>query len=333
MQAPLARSDEAYCDESVLGYALRMAEANRVNGLAGTARLLGCGSIVRGGSSHAAAIARLYGASPGRLLSLAPHQLRRDGALHVSLLGCELSRPWLLRSQRPQVCPRCLAEYGYARVDWELMFMTHCRLHWIRLLDQCPGCREALHWRRKTLKRCSCGTDLSSTESAEPCANPSAGFAAWLATRMGLPATAVSAVDRFDWQRNFEALSIDGALLLLWALGARRNAHDTVEPGRTHGPIATTEVVALIERAYDRLRVLGAESTTDIDGLASAVHTSALVSLAARGLTDGDRRLASQLLLRIGYRTWKSARVRDRSPHAQLELFEQPSAAYAGSHE
>ncbi|MDG0856410.1 hypothetical protein [Roseateles puraquae] len=76
-----------------------MAEMNRVVGLAGTARLLGCGSIVKGGASHAAAIGQLYGATPARLVGLAPHQVRRGGDLHMSLLGCEFSRPWLLTAE------------------------------------------------------------------------------------------------------------------------------------------------------------------------------------------------------------------------------------------
>ncbi|MFT7775341.1 TniQ family protein [Roseateles sp.] len=321
MLRQLPRSDEAFADEAVLGYALRMAEANRVRGLAGTARLLGCSSVVRGGEAHAAAIAQLYGASPSRLIALAPHQLRRDGELHISLMGRELSKPWLLRSHRPQVCPTCLAVDGYARVDWDVLFMTRCRLHWTPLLDQCPNCKEALCWRRMTLTRCRCGQDLSRIDPGSPSDGVPTWMTAWLADRMDLPAVAgVRSVSHGDLDKFFDAMSVDGASRLIWALGVRRSQHDNVDPGRTHGPMQTREVEAMVERAGARLRQI-VSGSRPADEITLAVHINALVTLAARGLTDHDRRTSTQLVAKLGFRTWKSARLRDRSPHAQLELF------------
>jgi len=330
MLRALPRSDEAFPDESVLGYALRVAEMNRVGGLAGTARLLGCGSIVKGGASHAAAIGQLYGATPARLVSLAPHQVRRGGDLHMSLLGCEFSRPWLLRSQRPQVCPQCLAAYGYARADWDILFVTHCRLHWTRLLEQCPSCKEMLNWRRKTLKRCVCGNDLSAPNAAEPGSRAAKGLTSWLANRLELPIAGGGVASDRDWLELFDSLSVDGALLLVWALGVRRSADDRVDPGRTHGPTATSEVEAIVERARVRLQGANDDRASAAEDIAAAVHVSTLASVASRGLTEGDRRVATQLLARLGYRTWKKARLRDRSPHAQLELFELSPAGVSG---
>lgn len=330
MLRALPRSDEAFADESVLGYALRMAEVNRVGGLAGTARLLGCASVVRGGACHAAGISQLYGASPSRLVSLAPHQLRRNGELHVSLLGCEFSRPWLLRSHRPQICTRCLADHGYARADWDLLFVTQCRFHWTRLLDQCPRCKEALHWRRKTLMRCACGMDLSAVETPDSGSDAAKALTAWLAGRLGLPAANAAGGSCGDWLELLDAMSVDGALLLVWALGVRRTEDDIVDPGRTHGPIATLEVEAIVERAHVRLQRVNGSAASRTKEIAAAVHVSALVSLASRGQTEGDRRVATQLLARFGYRSWRNARLRDRSPHAQLELFEHSPRGIAG---
>lgn len=330
MLRQLPRSDEAFADEAVLGYALRMAEANRVRGLGGTARLLGCGSVVRGGQAHAASIAQLYGASPSRLIALAPHQLRRDGELHVSLMGCELSKPWMLRSHRPQVCPTCLAVDGYARVDWDVLFMTRCRLHWTPLLDQCPDCKETLCWRRMTLKRCSCGQNLCRIDPGAPTDGVPRWMAAWIANRMDLPAVGgVGPGVAGDLEEFFDGLSVDGALRVLWALGVKRSEHDNVDPGRTHGPIQTAEVEALVLRACARLRQILSDSTSAQEA-ALAVHVNALVSLAARGLTDQDRRTAAQLVAALGFRSWKNARLRDRSPHAQLELFESPLTCRLG---
>ncbi|MBU18131.1 MAG: hypothetical protein CL725_10595 [Chloroflexi bacterium] len=327
MLRALPRSDEAFADESVLGYAMRMAELNRVNGLEGTARLLGCGSVVRGGASHATAIGLLYGASPSRLVSLAPQRFRRNGELHVSLLGCEFSRPWLLRSQRPQVCPQCLTTHGYVRADWDLLFVTQCRVHWTRLLDQCPSCKEPLHWRRKTLKRCTCGSDLSAIGAADTGSCAAQDLTAWLASRLGLPAASRAFAGERGWLGHLDALSVDGALLLVWAFGVRRTAADIVDPGRTHGPIATLEVNAIVERARSRLEAVSADGASAAQDIAATVHVSALVSLALRGLAEGDRRIATQLLARLGYRTWKNGRLRNQSPQAQLELFTFPPAS------
>lgn len=107
---------------------------------------------------------------------------------------------------------------------------------------------------------------------------------------------------------------------VLWALGVKRSEHDNVDPGRTHGPIQTVEADALVVRACLRLRQILSDSTS-ARAVALSVHVNALVSLAMRGLTDQDRRTAAQLVTALGFRSWKSARLRDRSPHAQLELF------------
>jgi len=323
MLRPLPRTDEAYPDESVRGYALRMAEVNRVRGLAGTARLLGCESIVRGGVAHANAIAQLYGASPSRLVALAPEPVRRDGCLHFWFLGCEFSKSWLLRLQRPQVCPRCLAEHGYARADWDILFMTHCRLHGTPLLDQCPSCKEMLNWRRVTLRRCSCGRDLSTTAPPDASNPVGQGLAAWLSCQLRLPVgVALAAKPCGQWKRKLDALSVDGALLVLWALGAKRSADDNIDTGRTHGPIQTSEVMAIVQRAHERLGVIEAGPAALFREGRHPVHVSALAALAARGLTFGDRRTAASLLETLGLRRWKSASMRRHDPHSQLELFD-----------
>src|SRR6266550_2072973 len=54
--------------------------------------------------------------------------------------GAYLNRS-IIRPHHPKICPRCLAEFGYALQIWDCSVVTACPIHASMLLDRCPKCR------------------------------------------------------------------------------------------------------------------------------------------------------------------------------------------------
>jgi len=315
--------DEAHEDESLRGYALRMAQRNGLKGLAGVATILGCRSMTEWGSPHIAALARLFGAEPGRLQTIAVRRGVRQGERSFQLMGQEISRSWLLRLERPQLCPACLRAFGYVRADWELQFVACCRLHGSRLIDTCPTCRKALSWRRTTLSHCDCGSRFSSLEPDPAAAPASLALTKWVSVRLGLPTSGAFGSDNgasvSPWA-PLRALSLDAALRIVWALGVRRDSDDHVATGRTHGPIGIRTTEEIIERAASRLDAAVRCASGASVGAEIPMHGASVIAVARDGRTAHDREFAGHLLRVLGERTWQSARMKDMHPWSQMEL-------------
>ena len=68
----------------------------------------------------------------------------------------------------PRFCPQCLQRDPYWRYEWELLFYDACHEHQVWLIDRCSECYQLLSWKRSSLMRCTCGTNLS-VQQAVPC--------------------------------------------------------------------------------------------------------------------------------------------------------------------
>ena len=68
----------------------------------------------------------------------------------------------------PRFCPQCLQCDPYWRYEWELLFYDACHEHQVWLIDRCSECYQLLSWKRSSLMRCTCGTNLS-VQQAVPC--------------------------------------------------------------------------------------------------------------------------------------------------------------------
>lgn len=318
MLPQLPSLDEAYPDESLLGFALRMAARNGLKGLAGIAQVLGCKSVRDAGSTLAPVLARLFGASPTRLEFLAQQSRWTGDGRVVTFMGQLLSKPWMLRAHRPQVCPLCLSDSGYVRADWDLQMLTRCRTHGNRLVDLCPNCRDPLSWARPTIMHCGCGCRLTTVSRAheEPCAAATT-LAALVGLRLDVPVVKGTPACR-SATPLLEALSLDGAMRVVWAFGIRRDSDDRVTTGVVRIPFRTHQLEALVARAVDRLEQLAHRRAGPG---APAVHMSTLATMAREGQTSMDRSTAAQLLLLMGEKRWQSVHMHDFHPQSQLTLF------------
>lgn len=64
---------------------------------------------------------------------------------------------------RPRICPKCLSETAFLRKSWDLSLLVACPVHQCYLVDHCPSCKMPIPWLRAEVAYCGCGFDLRST--------------------------------------------------------------------------------------------------------------------------------------------------------------------------
>lgn len=73
----------------------------------------------------------------------------------------------LVSVRKRRVCPLCLADAAYHRVDWDVSLITVCSIHAVRLICECPACKRKLNWLTRAPEYCRCGQRLDRAP-AEP---------------------------------------------------------------------------------------------------------------------------------------------------------------------
>lgn len=292
--------DEPFHDESLYGFVLRMAGRNRLAGMTWVLAQLGRRSITQLGESDDRMIAHLFGADPAAVNRLVVRGRWVDGTHVHWIRGHEFTRPYLLRLARPQWCPLCLAELGYARAVWDFQLTTACHLHGVQLLERCPQCTRLLRWQRRSLLNCLCGRSLAAAPSL-PAGPAAVAVAIWIAGHTEASPEQVSAPDTSDasraWLSIARGLSADGGMRLLYAAGLCRDGGHRVGPGEARAGLTTAECGDLCVRAIDRLKLaLAMPSHEDKTHLRALFHSPALTALAADGLEEADRQMARSML-------------------------------------
>ena len=317
-------TDQPYPDESLFGFVLRMCQRNRLAGMTWLLGQLGRRSITQLGEVDERAIAHLFGADPVAIERLVVRGRWVDGVHHHWAFGHQLTRPYLLRLSRPQWCPLCLADGGYARAAWEFQLSTACHLHGVTLADQCSGCGRRQRWQRTSLYSCGCGANLSDAR-AERAPDAALEISAWIAQRLDGDATAsgqrVALTPDGQWSVLASSLSLDGGMRLLYAAGLRRDAGHRVGPGEARAGLTTLECRDACVRGVARLAVIqNAPSEEERRHLRELLHLPALAAIAVDGLEQADRQLVRSLLeLGLGVPTSKGRFAGGRD-NAQLEL-------------
>lgn len=171
--SPLLRTPSPYEDESLMGYLLRLAEANAAPSLKAIFELAGL-------PMHAISVGWRALCGPrvdlSRLAHVAclddEHRRRLDEARALAgRAGLEHYIPgWnvparAVRFTHPKVCPTCLGERAYCRRSWDVLAVTACLRHGRMLLDTCPHCRQRIGWTRAAICSCRCGCDWRETPS------------------------------------------------------------------------------------------------------------------------------------------------------------------------
>lgn len=242
-----------------------------------------------------------------------PLQVKRDYWREVHLFGKVWRDDWTLRGAHQQVCLQCLAEHGYARLQWDLYAYTACHIHGTVLLDHCSRCGRAISPDRPGLDVCSCGQYL--TQEPVP-ADPF--VIAW----SELLSDAIDTSSEFIGSNAstpylLEGLSPDGGYRMLLAFGGGH----AVLRGRVLNGVApwltTTDLHDVLALALRRL----AQPTR----LAWAMRFDAqrcafsLAEQKLRGISPFDRSVTDYLFELLGHASARHQRY--HVYHDQLDLF------------
>lgn len=133
-------------DESGYGYLLRAMRSNGAN-LHALRRVVGLSESKELRKVHAPLLGRIFGVSPQWLTSA----LFSPGATKTGpeeFHGHAIYLREHLRRTKPQVCVRCVHQYGYCRALWDLSLCAVCLEHRCLLTDRCEKCGQALRWNR-----------------------------------------------------------------------------------------------------------------------------------------------------------------------------------------
>lgn len=147
-------------DESLLGFALRLAERNAHKHVIGLLKRAGTGvhapETILGGKHSVDGFATLAGVDVGTIRKMAYIQ-QADGRRNFN--GHALGPDQFLSTQR-RACPRCLAEQGYHKSLWDLSVVHACPVHGTKLISRCGQCGRRLGWRTAPLTKCKCGAEI-----------------------------------------------------------------------------------------------------------------------------------------------------------------------------
>jgi hypothetical protein len=248
-----------------------------------------------------------------------PRSVGQDRWMEFDLFGHRWRNDWLLRGLRQQVCPACIREHGFARMEWDLMPYTACHLHGIVLQDDCTACRNALAPDRPALEVCKCGHFLAK-QREESCAAPEEilAWCSWLSGRVQAEPDSRAGHAIPGLPSSLVGTSPDGAYRLIHAFagGPRAFRGERMESDRPW--LSTQQVGDLVSK--------GLQALFSLEPSHSAVHlgtgaADGLAEQSVRGITAWDRAVAGKLLRQIRLKPrWRN--VSARFQH-QLNLFEE----------
>lgn len=163
-------SIEPNIEENLIGYIVRLTEANDYDTPSWILQLSGikkylhskC-NFVRNGSIDLSGLAQLTGQSTDSLSPLQYARVSTEPFGEGYLMHGSPVPQYMIRVNKPKVCPECLDETGYARKVWDFAPLTACPLHQRLLLEDCPSCCVPIRWSRKNLSICHCGFDWRKT--------------------------------------------------------------------------------------------------------------------------------------------------------------------------
>lgn len=247
---PLPITDAIGREESGNGYALRMLELNAVP-FSDLANLISSPGHRYVQHEAANKIAFLFGAEPSSVQRAIPKSFKRDGLMQVWFMGHQLTRTYLIRHTRPQLCPLCITETGYAKAVWDLSLTTACPTHKIRLIDRCPACDRRLAWRRPGLNVCWCNTPFSNLRP-----NNAHESEIWLSqtleSKLVAPSGSPSVLNN-NPKTIMSLLSLDCLMRLIRCLGVTSiMKNNRPVPGKVTGTLSTAQMSEVVISGLDR---------------------------------------------------------------------------------
>jgi hypothetical protein len=167
--------------ESAHGVMLRLCERNGLTSMNNFEHATGLkmGHVFAG--RHLERLAEILDLQPERIASIA-FQVQ---STKPTLVSGETLRKFDISRKNRRICVECLRENHYQRFWWDLLFITHCPIHHIELVGQCP-CGANLSWRDRELSRCRKCRNGSVLEVEPVAVSSPRHFEAWALGRLGV---------------------------------------------------------------------------------------------------------------------------------------------------
>ena len=159
---PLVVTPHHYQGESLKGFILRTSE---LNGYHTPSIMLSTAGMTSGEMNMNVPplekLIPLYGRPAQEFKSLGYDQpwpiqnIYKNPILHHQVPSLYIS------GKQPKICPECILEKGYIEAFWDLKYAVACPIHSKAPIQECPECKDSLHWFRPGQLKCRCGCDLS----------------------------------------------------------------------------------------------------------------------------------------------------------------------------
>ncbi|MDL5034579.1 TniQ family protein [Pelomonas sp. APW6] len=235
----------------------------------------------------------------------------------LDLFGLRWRSDWTVRALYGQVCPECLADKHFARLEWDLMAFVACPVHRLLLVDRCAECGRSLMPHRPAIEVCRCGAFISRPQDNLQVADPL--ILAWCSW---LSATVQAAIQQAPLPASpFEGLiglSADGIYRLAICLGGGTRALRGAQLNSPGPWLATSAVDVVLQQGLAALAELECGQAPSIKLLPSSGDS--LAEQAYRGVTLADRNAAATLRRRLRLPSrWRTSR---KLLHRQGDLFE-----------
>jgi hypothetical protein len=156
----LVRTPSPHPSESLLGFILRVSEAN---GYESPRYVWDLAGVPRGAEMAprlpVEGLARILDQKPTALQLISYRFMERGRGSYKILqhpLGDDL-RGGPLRLRNPAFCPPCVMEHGRIDAFWDLTAAVACPIHRCSVLRVCPNCLRPISWLRPGILTCRCG--------------------------------------------------------------------------------------------------------------------------------------------------------------------------------
>lgn len=235
MNVPLINLPQARPFESVQGFLLRLAESNAYPAVEWLQRIDGLHTHLRDLMGTA-----IFGFVPKWLCELGTLVVVPPGFAQKYCLGL-----------RARCCVACLSVAPYWRAIWEHRLYVACHVHGLELVDTCPACKSKLSWKRASMMRCRCGSEISSWEQVD--ASRACVDAAHHIWHAFVRASGVQEDTDGQPVSVLADLSLPSIASLISHLGATTETTEYMLSPKTWRNLTLSETSRLVAAAYSRL--------------------------------------------------------------------------------
>lgn len=175
MKKRLLKRPEPNLDESMIGYLLRLSDANCYESLNPILSLLDDNDFeVKAHKIRALCMGKLNIERLSHLTNTPQNTLNNLIFQSITLnksqyfrVGYASISDELMNFRNPAICVQCLTESSYHRKIWTVASYTVCLKHLSLLQDTCSTCNSVFSWSRTNLLKCRCGAEMKAADSLQ----------------------------------------------------------------------------------------------------------------------------------------------------------------------